>query len=765
MSNTLDDVGLIMPKPGRRNDPRAKLDTATFIDPNTPDRPKKSAPDNPAQTTKWVADYYLAKGWKTKAAKQQTLQTGLNDSIRDQSGPNAPNNAKSLETDRSLKAGKTFTKYIAMLKVYEGAPIPRDDAVIKNLSDAAVQVVEAASKIAAKDREYEPAQRKARICQARIDQLMIEMNAKQLGGPPWDSGTEMTAASLKAQSDIASLPLDARSPQRLNGGGVNCSFWINKASGNPQKPDKSYLYKPAANKSDKGVPPGGEPAREALTGRAADLLGGMMGIDLGVPQTHIVQIDRERFPEGSLTDAVKQQQKDERLVGSLQQVAIGAKDEMRDKPPSMKYAVPAKRCQELAILDTVTLAVDRHGGNLLMTGDDQNADLVPIDHGLTFSPDLAMLSDHMASATNSLLSLPGSHQPFSKDMLTRIEKISPNGIRDGWNAEVATMKDAHGKVGGMIDGKQVDQSRRATMFLKLAAPSLTPASLQVTMGQNAKALFDPNLDDQAFATLAKQIIARAAGEQKDVTDYFLMSKEERRAALVKVKAAGWPDGLTDRLQTATVLLRSGGKPPAELVPGDANTQFTPEEEAEMNQDFARAQAPRHIPAWRIYKQAGKDAGLVQKLVACGVDPQSQTPARRNVEMAARLIRQCDAVQAMKQQNNAPVQQANLLNFKEDQVALMANMTDKVRHFRERAAEARQQGNVEAMDKLRDEIAFELRPPMTKEIEALWKWSERQRSKDEIQSALEIARENLQEGAVVSVRRDIDEVKKKYNYTG
>jgi hypothetical protein len=763
MSDTLDAA--IMPKPRRRNDQRVRLDTQTFIDPQTPPRPANDAPNNSAQTTKWVADYYLVKGWKTKAAKQQTLRTGLNDSIRDQSGPNAPNNATALETDKELKAGDTFKNYIAVLKVYEQAPMPRDHALIKQLSDAAQQVITRASALKPKDKDFKPAQRKMQICQAKLDQLMVEANASGLGDPPWNSATEMTASALKAQSDIASLPLNARSPQRLDGGGVNCSFWINKAGDDPNKPDKSYLYKPAAKKSDKGVPEGGEPAREALTGRAADLLGGMTGLDFGVPETHIVQIDRGRFPEGSLTDAVEQQQQDGPLVGSLQQVASGAKTEMRDQPPSMKHAVPDKRCQELAILDTVTLAVDRHGGNLLMTGDDQNADLVPIDHGLTFSPDLRMLNDNMASDKNVLLSLPGSHKPFSPDMLTKIDKISPNGIRDGLNAEVATMEEAHENLGGMVDGKQVDQSRRATMFLKLAARTLTPAALQVTLAQNAKALLDPNLDDQAFATLAKQIIAQAAGEQKDVADYFLMSKAQQKAAVAQVKASGWPDALNDRPQNTVVLLRSGQTPPAELADGDANTQFAPDEATAMRARFPRAKVPNDIPAWQVYHQAGEDAGMVGMLTACGIDPESQRIARNNLGMAARLIRQMDAMGAMKQANNVQEQQANLLNFKEDQVALMANLTDRVREFRERAADARQQGNGEAMDKLRDEIAFYLRKPMTVEIQTLWDWSAERPEKEAIRQALGTARENLMEGAVISVRRDLDQVRQQYGYRG
>jgi hypothetical protein len=49
------------------------------------------------------------------------------------------------------------------------------------------------------------------------------------------------------------------------------------------------------------------PGAAAVTGRAGDILNGMLGIDCKVPQTDIVAVGRERFPQNSLTDSVAAQ--------------------------------------------------------------------------------------------------------------------------------------------------------------------------------------------------------------------------------------------------------------------------------------------------------------------------------------------------------------------------------------------------------------------------------------------------------------------------
>ena len=92
-------------------------------------------------------------------------------------------------------------------------------------------------------------------------------------------------------------------------------------------------------------------------------------------------------PDGLVADKENQPQLDKSkpLVGSVQQF-ISNKGAMRNQPLEVKGKIPAQDCQKIAILDTITLNVDRHGGNLMINDESGTPNLVPIDHGLTFPP-------------------------------------------------------------------------------------------------------------------------------------------------------------------------------------------------------------------------------------------------------------------------------------------------------------------------------------------------------------------------------------------
>ena len=123
-----------------------------------------------------------------------------------------------------------------------------------------------------------------------------------VGKPPWDMGKAMEVGAAKVQLDLLSIPPGNRQPRPLGDGqgGVNQAYWIDR-----HDPDgvsrASFLCKPATDLDEtmdliapSGGPKGGEVAREALTGRAAEFLAGS-GIDIGMPETHVVALDRAQL--------------------------------------------------------------------------------------------------------------------------------------------------------------------------------------------------------------------------------------------------------------------------------------------------------------------------------------------------------------------------------------------------------------------------------------------------------------------------------------
>ena len=230
-----DDV---MAKPSRKKGRGAMPD---FVqpdpDPLAPKRPVNAAPSKEVTAT-WMSNFFRVKGWKSKDVQQKALKSGLQSTIGQQLGQTGPDNAQSLKTDRTLKAGMHFNNYVSWLEAYEKAPEPRDAVITGKLKEAAQLVVDEVGSFSKKGQDRAENARKLQICRAKLDQLAIEVKSKTIGDPPWDSETSMSVAGLKAEADIASLPLNTRSPQHLDGDGANCSFWINQAGDDPSKPDQ-----------------------------------------------------------------------------------------------------------------------------------------------------------------------------------------------------------------------------------------------------------------------------------------------------------------------------------------------------------------------------------------------------------------------------------------------------------------------------------------------------------------------------------------------
>jgi hypothetical protein len=426
---------------------------------------------------------------------------------------------------------------------------------------------------------------------------------------PWDGETQMQASTIKAELDFHSLDgeggEEVEAPplnqvEQLGNPGVNNSFWVNKKGENGKA--KSFIFKPSEKTSpDELVPEYGQAPREVMAGRVADVLNGMLGIDLGMPETQLINVKKERFPKPKSRKIGFQPPKGENVLGSLQQFAP-TNGKLVEQSWAVRAAVPPECCQDMCVFDTITGNLDRHSGNFLVTGDEQTAKLVPIDHGLTF-PENGNNLYRLGPAQNSLISLPGSHEKFSDDMIEKIRNIDPETLKASLQNEIKTVNAVHEQTSGVLTDKALDCARQRMIFMQMACDQLTPAALQTAIANNALILFpDPLLEDKKFREVAEKVIEEAAQTQDMLKQFYGLQPEELRILEKQLDRDGW--GMINANRSNIVrnkvfllaALAHGLQSPKVTVPlGEG--EVDPKVEEAMRQVFPAARSPSEIPRW------------------------------------------------------------------------------------------------------------------------------------------------------------------------
>lgn len=506
------------------------------------------------QQEQWKIEALRLLGWRSRTAGQTTTYNSLKESAdRVLDGAMRGGGEHSATaTEKLLKgAGKEFQTYHRLRTAFEKAK-PRTPDMVEGLRLAAQAYLD---HYADHDRrrQQDPANvKKKDVCEATIKELAkfdLAQRVNQLGAPPWDSVSSMEGASLKTSFDLLSMPKGEQRPQTLDGQHNSPAFWI-KGRNDRGETDRSYILKPMCKSAQPGFPDGGEPGREALSTRMADMLNGALGLTLPVPDTQIVSLPKTELPEESyrprenaftdqsaMTDG-------KTVVGSVQQFER-TQGEMRDLSRGALARVPTRATQELAVLDIVLLNTDRHSGNMLVKpGQNGVSSLVPIDHGLCLPSREAtdQITANIGSGHNALLSLPGSHEPFTPEMLTALERLDPDVLAGGMKRERDTIELAHPATAGTVSDEAIEMSRRSAMFLKLAAPRLCPAAIQVGLSRFNGELFDPALNMQTFPQLVDRIVTELEDDQNDIKEYFLMPVEMQRKVKQDLDASGWETG-------------------------------------------------------------------------------------------------------------------------------------------------------------------------------------------------------------------------------
>jgi hypothetical protein len=455
-------------------------------------------------------------------------------------------------------------------------------------------------------------------------QYLMALEFEAVGDPKasaqgWDEAAQMRAASVRAQLNFHQAFQAAASLK--DGGeaaGASDSLWLQgmdfeqtkaakpgapqPVSGPTSKPDgpewtgsnadwkvtqnkRVAIFKPfegekpAAGSTDK---PGAGAAKEALASANAKLFAAQTGIDLGVPETNVVAIGR--YAIGGSDPAADPL---EPVVGSAQGNA-GARHQINDLPGSVVSKIKPRDVQKLAMLDVMQLNCDRHSGNIMVKFD-ANGDPVPvpIDHGgsLPKREDFAEVKERIGGITdsmergfnvvNSLLSLPAAYEPFDPELLTQLELLDPAAIEQGMKRQRSA--------GAKVPDDCLHMSKRAMMFLKQAAPMLSPAEVQIALAQRGEELFDAA--DNNFDAVAAQVIADFLPMRQAYKEVFTGALDETEAIVRWLEANKWvaPDGknsganfLMANPVLALSLYRAGkpntSPPPKGLVLTDADRQ-------------------------------------------------------------------------------------------------------------------------------------------------------------------------------------------------
>jgi Phosphatidylinositol 3- and 4-kinase len=350
----------------------------------------------------------------------------------------------------------------------------------------------------------------------------------------WNSAEEMQASEIKATLAFERMP---NKQPRLQTGSANPTFWVDGPPDQVTGETRQYIFKPAMKGSlMTGMASGGEPAREALAGRVSEMLQAYSGLDFNMPLTNVISVDSTRLSSYESPDFAVGIVEGETVSGSLQQFKPSDGD-LRANLCTRKGDISPQSCQNVAMLDTIMLNLDRHDGNLLMGKNDTG--LIPIDHGLSFPDTKALrsgtIAENIAGEKNAILRLPGSYEPFSQESLEGLDKLDPQVLVGGLKGEVVKMEQLHEGTKGTVPQEALSITELSTRFLKRAAPSLAPAVLQMALASNEK-LLDPAFgrDLIEWNNFADQVIQDFAGKAALLKEFWMMPGDERDAIITKL---------------------------------------------------------------------------------------------------------------------------------------------------------------------------------------------------------------------------------------
>jgi hypothetical protein len=519
-----------------------------------------------------VARQLLTAKGRDDAVAQKEKQLGLQKAQFDAMAPTLTDVKRSYLPDGAADhigenhTGKEaeFKSFLAALKQLEASkkgidpktPVPKQQAkAIKALCDSMIVAAQAYLALDPKSGKPDEIVRKEKICEEHIKvarQYGIAMVLDEAGKPdaknPWDLETQ-----AKAMGALAAFSYEQGYQQATGLGGdagASDSFWIkhkdiDKQGAQVTNKRGDFIFKPLEgeeNPTGMRSPKGAGSIKEALASSNANLFAAQTGIDLGVPPTSVVSVGGFAVEGKNPSDPPS--------IGSVQQHA-GASTMIKDLPKDMLAKVKREDIHKIALLDIMSLSMDRHDGNIMVNTDDpDNPGLVPIDHGGTLPAraDFSATKSRMggvdvgftAKVVNTLLRFPAAYEKLDDETVAKLELLDPAAMEQGMKDQ----RDALGKVhpgldpGGKVGDDSFNMSKRSMMFLKRAAKALSPAEIQIALAAHGEALFDA-ADEKAFNLLVDKVISEQAPKKAGYQEIMMIAAEERDEIAHWLGNNGW----------------------------------------------------------------------------------------------------------------------------------------------------------------------------------------------------------------------------------
>lgn len=509
-------------------------------------------------------------------ATQAAQYNEMNPALTDVKRTYLPDGAADGIRAQKLKADAEFDDFVTKLGRLEKAKQgrkptdafpPKDAQIIKDYCNDVVNTAQAYLAKAKTLPASSDTDKKTQYCQenlvaARHYGMAMDMDiaGQPTQNAPWDRETAMRMAGTRVAFSYEQGMGNLDNTKDGGASGASGSYWVRSKGadavandlaapdGAKSKGKRDFIFKPAAQEeSPEGMhdQPGAGAVKEAFAASNAKLLAQQTGIDLGVPETSIAAIGQYAMKDGDLSQPT--------LVGSAQMNA-GVSMDMKKMPPDLFKKIRAAEVQKIAILDIMSLNMDRHSGNLMVDDSDpNNPKLVPIDHGgsMPSRDDFPTAKTRMAGLDNdgesrameplnAVLQVPAAFEKFDPETIARLELLDPDAIEADMKATRATIGKVHAglQADTVVSDESLHMSKRAMMFLKKAAKDLSPAEIQIALGTQGEALFDA--PDSQFDTEAARIIAETAAKKAGYQEICGLSKQQLYDVDDKLQKNGWP---------------------------------------------------------------------------------------------------------------------------------------------------------------------------------------------------------------------------------
>jgi hypothetical protein len=437
------------------------------------------------------------------------------------------------DTLGGLADGKEFDAVLAALKAAETDKSPQK---LDQLDKAARAWLAVFDKMQDDQKADQQTVRRKGVCDTALKQAKhLQMAAKfdSLGPPPWPQDKEDQAADLYVTMmlETGDLPLESA------GGGVTGAKWIKNMDFEEGKGKRQFVFKrtDVPPPTIQGFPENGEAPREVLGNEIGRQLKAMTGIDFNAPETRIVSIDGGKLPNGTPGTPV---------AGSAQAAApcLGSVVEVFRKNPDVFKQVPAREMQKMAMFDMVSLNMDRHQDNFLITPptDGQPPQMVPIDNGLAL-PDREGFNARRGkyAGGKALEWFPQAHEKFDDEMIASIDAIDPDEIIAGMKARLDAMDRENPQldVKGKVKQESFDMVKNSVEFMKAASKELSPVFMMDALMTKGDDLLFGTPQERAEKT--KEVVEKAKRNQDAYAPLASLDWDQKKVYYDVLSKLGW----------------------------------------------------------------------------------------------------------------------------------------------------------------------------------------------------------------------------------